>query len=133
MNFYICIIQNIATAFNYFENTKKIFEERGVFEMFHNDFPLKQFNKYVVNHNCNTFVHEVEDQSSLKLYRLDKFDYKCSPYLHSNEHVKSVQLKFMFRTGVAGLSQDLHQQHSSGHCKYCGMATKYLLLSCEAY
>jgi hypothetical protein len=135
---------NVPTCFQYFDNIKLIFAQRGVDHLFNTDIDIDNGNGNVIK----TFKHfnfmnrivntrqELDNYSSLKYYRFLKQDTHCSEYLYSDHNFKSVQLKFKLRTGVLGIGEDyVRQKRGPGQCKGCGEfeSLKHFILYCPAY
>ena len=128
--------QGIDTNFGYFKNMKEIFVSRGMDQMFKEEYVMKTVKDGIRHHHCSIFEQEINNMSSLKLYRSVRSSQNMASYLCSTAHFKSVQLKFKLRSGILGLGADLHRQkRGDGLCKHCGSfeSARHFVLHCAAY
>ena len=104
--------------------------------MFKEEFDMSTMKDGVHHHHCNVFENDINNVSSLQLYRnvrssLNRTSYRCSKLLF-----KAIQLKFNLRTGVLVPGADLHREkRGDSLCKHCGSfeSARHLLLHCDAY
>ena len=92
------------TPFQYTSNIKEIFVKNGADFMFDSPAKLSEsmsvFKRLLSQRYTKDFNTAIQNQSSLKYFKMFKDNTYCSEYTKSRCSFKGIQLKFKLRTGV---------------------------------